>query len=375
MTGSLADNTLSPETYNRVSSIVWQGWGTGSYRPWSPLECRIRYFVPIRRGNHAVSWWLFFAYGSFTHDSSTLDINCNNCWVRPRSLDKPWSNVHRNPFVPYFVANLTRDNVLGLVIVPALVCQAFLGYYHHYRFIKDRPLKRRWFTYFHIWSGIILIFLGILNCGSGLDISHVAYKYVQVWWAFCAILPLSYGAAAVLKCYLDRRKHSREMQAIPEELANVAPQASEGTMVQLEDPEWVAERYFDWVSGSRVPGHVIGIGRIMEYNLLVDYIWTTISSWISRCTISLFYNASSSSSDSLSVSPILAFRLSDLSFCFAFLYASLFAISLWISSTLAANFPVITILLSDALSFLFNTTAHSSWFSCWTMELSAVMST
>ena len=42
---------------------------------------------------------------------------------------------------------LSLDNVLGLIVIPALVLQALLGCYHHIRYVHDRPVERRWFTF------------------------------------------------------------------------------------------------------------------------------------------------------------------------------------------------------------------------------------
>jgi hypothetical protein len=72
------------------------------------------------------------------------------------------------------------------MVVSLLVLQGFLGYYHHYRYEKDKPAERRWITYLHIVGGLILVFLGLLNCGSGLTMARVpsclCYCRVGIVW-------------------------------------------------------------------------------------------------------------------------------------------------------------------------------------------------
>lgn len=101
---------------------------------------------------------------------------------------------------------LIVDDVLGLLVVSLLVLQAILGYYHHYRYVKDRPSERRWFTYAHITGGLILTFIGILNGGSGLTMARVSTKFVTLWWVLCAVVPVIYGLLCVIKIIIMRRR-------------------------------------------------------------------------------------------------------------------------------------------------------------------------
>ena len=98
------------------------------------------------------------------------------------------------------------DNVVGLLVMSALVFQAALGYYQHYRFVRDRPSTRRWFNYVHIWAGILLIVTGIFNGASGLTLAHVNEVYVKVWWRISAIIPVLYAIAYISKTIQDKRR-------------------------------------------------------------------------------------------------------------------------------------------------------------------------
>jgi hypothetical protein len=80
----------------------------------------------------------------------------------------------------------------GIAIVALLFVQAGLGYYHHHRFLLDKPSSRRWFTHAHLWVGRITIISGLVNCGFGLRLAYVEWKYVIIWWGVCGALVIAY---------------------------------------------------------------------------------------------------------------------------------------------------------------------------------------
>lgn len=114
--------------------------------------------------------------------------------------------------IAFFVRILIADDLLGLVVVSALVLQALLGYYHHYRYVRDKPTERRWFTYLHIASGFLLVVTGIFNGPSGLTMARVPTKYVNLWWAFSGILPICYIIASTVKCCVATNREDRATQ-------------------------------------------------------------------------------------------------------------------------------------------------------------------
>jgi len=59
--------------------------------------------------------------------------------------------------------------ILGTVVVVALLFQPFLGIIHHRRYLAVQ--KRTAWTYVHVWYGRILILLGIINGGLGLQLA------------------------------------------------------------------------------------------------------------------------------------------------------------------------------------------------------------
>jgi hypothetical protein len=84
------------------------------------------------------------------------------------------------------------------VIIGLVVLQLLLGYYHHRRFLVDRPSFRRWFTHAHLWLGRLVILLGLANGGCGLLLAPVATKYAIIWWAVCGGLAVIYGVFSII---------------------------------------------------------------------------------------------------------------------------------------------------------------------------------
>jgi hypothetical protein len=96
------------------------------------------------------------------------------------------------------------DQILGICIICAVVLQAGLGGYHHYRYQKDRPLQRRWFTHLHLWLGRILIVTGLVNCGFGLILAGVGWTQAIIWWSITGAGVLMYIVAYMIMSTIHR---------------------------------------------------------------------------------------------------------------------------------------------------------------------------
>jgi RP/EB family microtubule-associated protein len=89
--------------------------------------------------------------------------------------------------------------ILGIVVVAGLFLQPFFGALHHltYRVVH----KRNNWTYPHIWLGRILITLGIINGGLGLQLAYqetakkAAYAIVAalMWLAWMGFSVYAFG--------------------------------------------------------------------------------------------------------------------------------------------------------------------------------------
>src|SRR5579859_7126526 len=101
------------------------------------------------------------------------------------------------------------DQLFGIVIIGLIVMQALLGYYHHHRFIRDKPSHRRWFTHAHLWLGRLVIVLGLANGGFGLLRAYVATKYAIIWWGVCGALAVIYGVISLVVGLSARTKRTK----------------------------------------------------------------------------------------------------------------------------------------------------------------------
>lgn len=87
--GSLAENGLPPDTYNKVTSTPLRlGSALGSYRSWSAFGDRIHDLVPTWSRDHAFSWSLLPSNDVITHVPSTLGAAYQYYRVRAWNLDK-----------------------------------------------------------------------------------------------------------------------------------------------------------------------------------------------------------------------------------------------------------------------------------------------
>ena len=103
------------------------------------------------------------------------------------------------------------DGVFGIVILTLVVIQAGFGWYHHKRFMRDNPTHCRWFTQIHIWLGRMTILSGMINCGCGLVVAQVQFKWVVAWWIGCSVLSAIYCSTYLIILVLQRRKLKKDL--------------------------------------------------------------------------------------------------------------------------------------------------------------------
>jgi hypothetical protein len=82
---------------------------------------------------------------------------------------------------------------LGLFLFLGLMIQGGLGYYHHRRFIADKPASRRWFTKVHLWFGRLLIFLALINMGLGMQLYGDPAGAQAGWYLIVIAVAAAYG--------------------------------------------------------------------------------------------------------------------------------------------------------------------------------------
>ncbi|KAI1347384.1 hypothetical protein F5Y01DRAFT_295334 [Xylaria sp. FL0043] len=92
--------------------------------------------------------------------------------------------------------NFTETHtVLGTVVVALFGVQPLGGYIHHLYFVKHQ--KRGLVSHGHIWYGRILIVLGIVNGGLGLQLAGASHSLVIAYAVVAAVISSAYIGSAI----------------------------------------------------------------------------------------------------------------------------------------------------------------------------------
>lgn len=94
--------------------------------------------------------------------------------------------------------------ILGVIVCALLSIQPILGWAHHRHYLKHQ--QRGLVSHVHIWYGRVLMALGIINGGLGLQLASAPVKYIVVYSVASGIIAILYLAGAVLAL---RRKSQR----------------------------------------------------------------------------------------------------------------------------------------------------------------------
>lgn len=89
----------------------------------------------------------------------------------------------------------TNHTLLGTVVVALFGVQPIGGYLHHLHYVKHQ--KRGLVSYGHIWYGRILIILGIVNGGLGLQLAGGRSSLVIAYAVVAAVLFTAYTGGAI----------------------------------------------------------------------------------------------------------------------------------------------------------------------------------
>ncbi|KAI2619277.1 hypothetical protein GGR54DRAFT_647944 [Hypoxylon sp. NC1633] len=100
--------------------------------------------------------------------------------------------------------------IIGIVILVALFLQPILGIYHHRQF---KRLKRRTvFSHAHLWLGRLMVTLGVVNGGLGLQLAGASRDAVTAYSVVAAVAWLIWLVTAVtweVRQHRDRRQNRR----------------------------------------------------------------------------------------------------------------------------------------------------------------------
>jgi hypothetical protein len=82
-----------------------------------------------------------------------------------------------------------------------------LGWYHHKRYVEDNPTSRRWYTHLHLWLGRLLLFLGLINMGLGIQLYGDGAAPQAIWYVLVMAAVSAYGFF-FWRIHLQKRKHN-----------------------------------------------------------------------------------------------------------------------------------------------------------------------
>lgn len=83
--------------------------------------------------------------------------------------------------------------------------QGGLGWYHHKRYLEDKPKRRRWFTHVHLWLGRLLIFLALINIGLGIQLFGNGPGAQAGWYIFAIAIMAGYAFFYWQQFYRQRK--------------------------------------------------------------------------------------------------------------------------------------------------------------------------
>lgn len=95
--------------------------------------------------------------------------------------------------------------LFGTVVVALLAIQPALGYLHHLHYLKNEG--RGIVSHGHIWWGRILMVLGAINGGLGLQLSDANDSYIIAYSVVAAVMFLVY---AIVKTIISMRKKTQK---------------------------------------------------------------------------------------------------------------------------------------------------------------------
>ena len=92
-----------------------------------------------------------------------------------------------------------------------MVLQPAFGWFHHLHFVKHQG--RGAISHVHIWYGRILIALGIINGGLGLELARAENGYKIAYGAVSAIMFIVYTVGkTALSMHKSRQRKKTAMQ-------------------------------------------------------------------------------------------------------------------------------------------------------------------
>ena len=115
---------------------------------------------------------------------------------------------------PEFSSFSQPHQIIGIVAVTALFAQAYFGYAHHLGF--KRTGRRTAISYLHLWTGRLVVPLGMLEACLGFNLASQTLQAVAAALVSLAILVLTY-----LLSYCAARRSPKRQASLSTELESI----------------------------------------------------------------------------------------------------------------------------------------------------------
>jgi sulfite exporter TauE/SafE len=99
------------------------------------------------------------------------------------------------------------------VVVCLLAIQPALGYAHHRHFLKHQ--RRGPISHVHIWYGRVLMLLGVINGGLGLQLADARKSLIIAYGVVAGIMFLVYAIGTTLASMRKKRAVGQGASRIP----------------------------------------------------------------------------------------------------------------------------------------------------------------
>ncbi|KAF2785661.1 iron reductase domain protein [Melanomma pulvis-pyrius CBS 109.77] len=100
--------------------------------------------------------------------------------------------------------------IIGMILLGTLFFMPFLGTIHHKMYKKVQ--KRTAWSYGHVFTGRVIVILGMINGGLGLRLAAAKTSYLIVYGVFAALIGVAYISAVIGGEYKRSQKSSESKQ-------------------------------------------------------------------------------------------------------------------------------------------------------------------
>lgn len=92
-----------------------------------------------------------------------------------------------------------------------MTLQPIFGWLHHMHYVKHQ--RRGVISHVHIWYGRLLIILGIINGGLGLQMAGSPTRFVVAYCVVAALMTVMYLCSVTFGIFRKRRSNNKSINS------------------------------------------------------------------------------------------------------------------------------------------------------------------